>query len=309
VVECQQQGENLTLAGRGPQADDVFQTLRPQLATFNVTNGSMTDLKVIQPIAWGFNIPGQNVIVRNHYVHAKPDNGTRGDTHSFPFNTDGFNLSGESSLCRNGGLLFDCSQVVISRSTAIRVGMGMQTSYAISPIMIVSNHPPETIVYLSLMGHATSPPRTAFAASPPMACPLVLSVKAEPTPLWRMLPSITGPWMEPCMGLGFVVHQQSYFNSEQHLQFKSWTGGNGYAKNVTWSDIKLVNVSTAIYITQKCGLLYLIAQTSLTALSHSYYDQDFGKPANATNTSTHVEHFRFNNFSGFLQGNWTDGTW
>jgi polygalacturonase len=34
-------------------------------------------------------------------------------------------------------------------------------------------------------------------------------------------------------------------------RFKSWTGGNGYAKNVSWSNIKLVNVSTAVYITQK----------------------------------------------------------
>lgn len=34
-------------------------------------------------------------------------------------------------------------------------------------------------------------------------------------------------------------------------RFKSWTGGNGWAENITWQDIAVKNVSTAIYITQK----------------------------------------------------------
>ncbi|RXW14388.1 hypothetical protein EST38_g11464 [Candolleomyces aberdarensis] len=62
-------------------------TLRPQLATFNVTNGFLSNLKVIKPIAWGWNLPGQNIRVENHFVDAKPDNATRDDTQSFPFNT------------------------------------------------------------------------------------------------------------------------------------------------------------------------------------------------------------------------------
>lgn len=86
-------------------SDAVFQTLRPQLATFNVTNGLLRGLKVIKPVAWGWNLPGQNIRVENHLVDAKPDNGTRDDTtvsfegpsrrycvsqsflESFPFNT------------------------------------------------------------------------------------------------------------------------------------------------------------------------------------------------------------------------------
>jgi hypothetical protein len=66
------------------------------LATFNVTNGLLSGLKVIQPVAWGFNLPGNNIRVENHYVHAKPTNGTRQDTWSFPFNTDGFNIAGHN---------------------------------------------------------------------------------------------------------------------------------------------------------------------------------------------------------------------
>ncbi|KAJ2915343.1 hypothetical protein MD484_g5079, partial [Candolleomyces efflorescens] len=71
-------------------------TLRPQLATFNVTNGFLSNLKVIKPIAWGWNLPGQNIRVENHFVDAKPENATRDDTQSFPFNTDGFNVSGQN---------------------------------------------------------------------------------------------------------------------------------------------------------------------------------------------------------------------
>ncbi|KAG6865308.1 hypothetical protein C0991_003610 [Blastosporella zonata] len=37
--------------------------LRPQLATFNVTNGFLKNLKVIKPIAWGWNLPGKNIRV------------------------------------------------------------------------------------------------------------------------------------------------------------------------------------------------------------------------------------------------------
>lgn len=54
--------------------------LRPQLATFNVTNGLLRDLKVIKPIAWGWNLPGKNIRVENHFVDAAPNNGTRDNT-------------------------------------------------------------------------------------------------------------------------------------------------------------------------------------------------------------------------------------
>ncbi|TFK29078.1 pectin lyase-like protein [Coprinopsis marcescibilis] len=73
-----------------------IRTLRPHLATFNVTNGVLKNLKIIKPIAWGWSIPGQNIHISNHFVDAKPDNATRDDTISFPFNTDGFNLSGKN---------------------------------------------------------------------------------------------------------------------------------------------------------------------------------------------------------------------
>jgi hypothetical protein len=62
--------------------------------SFNVTNGKIANINVIKPIAAGFSVPGTNITIRNHFVDAMPVNGTRDQTTSFPFNTDGFNLSG-----------------------------------------------------------------------------------------------------------------------------------------------------------------------------------------------------------------------
>ncbi|KAJ8690609.1 hypothetical protein PTI98_012024 [Pleurotus ostreatus] len=74
--------------GFGQQWWDIGnRILRPQLATFNVTNGLLRKLKVIKPVAWGWNLPGQNIRVEDHFVDAAPDNSTRDSTVSFPFNT------------------------------------------------------------------------------------------------------------------------------------------------------------------------------------------------------------------------------
>ncbi|PVF94155.1 pectin lyase-like protein [Serendipita vermifera] len=74
-------------------------------------------------------------------------------------------------------------------------------------------------------------------------------------------------------------------------RFKSWTGGNGLAANITWRNMVLLNVSTPIFITQ------------------NYYDQNKGpRPNNTAGTSTHIENFKFENFEGYLNPSWTDGT-
>ena len=74
-------------------------------------------------------------------------------------------------------------------------------------------------------------------------------------------------------------------------RFKSWTGGRGLAKDITWRNIVNLNVSTPIFITQ------------------NYYDQDKGpRPPNTNKTSTLIENIRFENFAGYLNPEWTDGT-
>ncbi|KAG6847707.1 hypothetical protein H0H93_006412, partial [Arthromyces matolae] len=66
-------------------------------------------------------------------------------------------------------------------------------------------------------------------------------------------------------------------------RFKSWTGGNGFARNVTWKNIAFDNVRMPIYVTQ------------------NYWDQDTGpKPNSTTVNNTHVEDFLFQNFVGTI---------
>ncbi|KAJ3378281.1 hypothetical protein HDU84_007699 [Entophlyctis sp. JEL0112] len=73
-------------------------------------------------------------------------------------------------------------------------------------------------------------------------------------------------------------------------RFKSWTGGNGYARNVTFRNFTLIDVSTAIFVTQ------------------NYYDQGVGKPNVTSTNSTAISDFHFENFRGTLAANWTDGS-
>ncbi|KAG8764316.1 hypothetical protein FRC12_008200 [Ceratobasidium sp. 428] len=64
-------------------------------------------------------------------------------------------------------------------------------------------------------------------------------------------------------------------------RFKSWTGGNGLARNITWRNIVLYNVPFPIYVTQ------------------NYWDQGLGpKPPTDSPNNTHIQDMLFDNFSG-----------
>ncbi|CAE6467303.1 unnamed protein product, partial [Rhizoctonia solani] len=64
-------------------------------------------------------------------------------------------------------------------------------------------------------------------------------------------------------------------------RFKSWTGGNGVARNITWRNIVLENVPFPIFVTQ------------------NYWDQNLGpKPSTGAVNNTHIEDMLFDNFSG-----------
>ncbi|GLB43691.1 putative glycosyl hydrolase 28 family protein [Lyophyllum shimeji] len=72
-------------------------------------------------------------------------------------------------------------------------------------------------------------------------------------------------------------------NSLYGARFKSWTGGNGLARNVTWKNIGLDNVRFPIYITQ------------------NYWDQGVGpKPNTTTMNNTHIQDFTFQGFTGLI---------
>jgi hypothetical protein len=199
----------------------------------------LKDLKVIKPVAWGWNVPGQNIQIFNHYVDAAPDNSTRTSTVSFPFNTDGFNLSGQNITLNgyyghNGD---DCVSVVNgAKHIVAKNGFCGFSSHGLSIGSLGSGgaeHHVEDVLFEN----------------------------------WVMDGAVYG------------------------ARFKSWTGGRGLAKDITWRNIHTVNVSTPIFITQ------------------NYYDQDKGpRPPNTNQTSTAIENIRFENFSGFINPAWTDGT-
>ncbi|KAJ7696742.1 pectin lyase fold/virulence factor [Mycena rosella] len=68
-------------------------------------------------------------------------------------------------------------------------------------------------------------------------------------------------------------------------RFKSWTGGNGLARNITWKDITFIDVPFPIYVTQ------------------NYWDQGVGPRPNVTDAlnNTHVQDFLFQNFAGVIR--------
>ncbi|KAL7412930.1 pectin lyase fold/virulence factor [Mrakia frigida] len=63
-------------------------------------------------------------------------------------------------------------------------------------------------------------------------------------------------------------------------RFKSWVGGAGYGRNITWENIESREVIQPIFVTQ------------------SYYDQQFGPPKDVKNQSTEITDLTFKNFWG-----------
>ncbi|EIN14757.1 hypothetical protein PUNSTDRAFT_154807 [Punctularia strigosozonata HHB-11173 SS5] len=67
-------------------------------------------------------------------------------------------------------------------------------------------------------------------------------------------------------------------------RFKSWTGGNGLARNITWKNVAFSNVMFPIYVTQ------------------NYWDQGTGPKPNTTSpNNTHIEDFTFQGFAGSIR--------
>ncbi|KAB8073723.1 putative exopolygalacturonase C [Aspergillus leporis] len=65
-------------------------------------------------------------------------------------------------------------------------------------------------------------------------------------------------------------------------RFKSWTGGQGLVKNVTWKNIRAYNVTFPIFVTQ------------------SYYDQSAARDGVDTESSVMMEDFTWADFSGSI---------
>lgn len=68
---------------------------RPHLLNFNTTNGSIQRFKSRKPIAWNVQLVGNNIDVSDSIIDAYSVSG------SFPFNTDGFDVTGTNIKITN----------------------------------------------------------------------------------------------------------------------------------------------------------------------------------------------------------------
>lgn len=106
------------------------------------------------------------------------------------------------------------------------------------------------------------------------------------------------------MSIGSLGQDQSQFANVSNItfddvtvvnavyasRFKSWVGGQGLAKNITWSNIKLYNVTFPIFITQS----YINQGSPQTQLQNG---TTTGRP---NNSSVVMKDFTWTNFSGSI---------
>ena len=85
---------------------------RPHLMSFNTTNGCMHNFKSRKPIAWGVQVIGSNISIKDTIIDAYSTTG------SFPFNTDGFDITATEVTITNS--------IIYNGDDAIAVQSGSQ---------------------------------------------------------------------------------------------------------------------------------------------------------------------------------------
>lgn len=71
-------------------------------------------------------------------------------------------------------------------------------------------------------------------------------------------------------------------NGVYAARFKSWLGGQGLAKNISWSNVRLYNVTFPIYVTQ------------------TYYNQDSASVGTVNNQTVNMVDFSWEDFTGTI---------
>ncbi|KAJ6520551.1 pectin lyase fold/virulence factor [Mycena sanguinolenta] len=240
--------------------DAVQQVNRPHGWAFNhITDGVIRDMKLWKPIGWNFATSGcVNVHVYDNKILAASDSS------SFPFNTDGTSIIPVDTVCSQvagfsaGGnnILFE-NNYVVNGDDCLTVVSG---------------------------GHNITWRPVSFRCPP-----------SNP----RLSSACRNSYCEGGHGLSIgslgsggsvadvqnVLMETTIMNSSLYgARFKSWTGGNGLARNVTWKDITFIDVPFPIYVTQ------------------NYWDQELGpRPNNTGTNNTHIQDFLFENFVGTIR--------
>jgi len=209
---------------------------RPHLLSFNVHNGSMKHFKSRKPIAWNVALAGSNITISDTIIDAFSTTG------SFPFNTDGFDVSGTDITITNS--------VIYNGDDAIAVGTGSHN------ILFQGG----TIGYQT---HGMS-----------------IGSLGQNQAQYANVSNVT-------------FDDITVVNGVYGSRFKSWEGGQGLAKNVTWSNIKCYNTTFPIFVTQT----YINQGSTQTQSTVGSSGAVSGRPNNST---VNMEDFTWANFTGTI---------
>ncbi|RFU30468.1 hypothetical protein B7463_g5870, partial [Scytalidium lignicola] len=206
---------------------------RPHLMSFNTTDGSMKNMKSRKPIAWGFQITGNNIEVSDTIIDAYSTTG------SFPFNTDGFDVTATNLHIKNS--------VIFNGDDSIAVQSGSHN----------------VLFEKATLGYQTHG--------------MSIGSLGQNQAQFAKVSNIT-------------FDDVTVVNGVYASRFKSWQGGQGLAKNITWSNIRTYNVTFPIFVTQT----YINQGSSQTQLENGAVA---GRPNNATVV---MQDFIWANFSGTI---------
>ena len=206
---------------------------RPHLLSFNTTNGSLQHFKSRKPIGWNVQLIGSNITVSDTIIDAYSTTG------SFPFNTDGFDVTGTHITITNS--------LIFNGDDAIAVQSGSHN------VLFQGG----TIGYQS---HGMS-----------------IGSLGQNQASFANVSNIH-------------FNDITVVNAVYAARFKSWLGGQGLAKNITWSNIRTYNVTFPIFVTQT----YINQGSTQTQLENGVV---VGRPNNST---VNMQDFWWANFTGTI---------
>ncbi|KAK5133325.1 hypothetical protein LTR08_007850 [Meristemomyces frigidus] len=204
---------------------------RPHLMQFNTTGGSMQHFKSRKPIAWNVQLIGSHIEVSDTIIDAYSTSG------SFPFNTDGFDVTGTDITIRNS--------VIFNGDDAIAVQSGSHN------VLFQGG----TIGYQS---HGMS-----------------IGSLGQNQGVFANVSNIT-------------FDDITVINAVYAARFKSWVGGQGLAKNISWTNIATYNVTFPI----------LVQQNYINQGSNSTQLQSGATTGRSNNSTVTMEDFKWTNFTG-----------
>lgn len=201
--------------------------------SFNTTDGSLQNFKSWKPIAWNVQLRGNNITVSDTVIDAISVTG------SFPFNTDGFDVTGTDITITNSVIFNGDDSIAVQSGSHNVLFQGGSIGYQTHGMSVGS------------LGED----QASFAN--------VSNLRFDDV---------------------------SVINAVYAARFKSWVGGQGLAKNITWSNIRTYNVTFPIFVTQT----YINQGSPQTQLENG---TTTGRPNNSTVV---MQDFTWANFTGSI---------